>query len=235
MNTDNIRKRVYSLCSFTLPLLFLLFAAGCSLPKIIVLHDPLSAEEHIKLGSIYDSQGKIALARDQFREAVRQDAKSIRGWSLLGDVSYKMKEYGEAEKAYRKAIDLDPKSGDLLNNLAWVYVEQGRDLDTAMELLTTAMELAPEHRPYYLDTRGVTLLKQGKLQEAIAALKEATETIPRGQPAFLVEAYGHLAAAYQSNGDEVAAKEASTKREILLEINRPLQTKEQPGPVRPGQ
>jgi Tfp pilus assembly protein PilF len=194
-----------------------LLLSGCSLPKIIVLHDPLSANEHLQLGSIYGSQGKTGLARDQYREAVRQDPTSARAWSLLGDTAYKMNEYGEAEKAYRKAIDLDPKSGDLRNNLAWVYVEQGQDLDTALELVMKALELSPEHRPYYLDTLGVVLLKLGKPREAITALKESAEAIPKDQAGFLAEAYGHLSEAYRAAGDEAAAQETSAKRELLLE------------------
>jgi Tfp pilus assembly protein PilF len=195
----------------------LLLLSGCSLPKIIVLNDPLSAEEHLKLGSIYDSQGKTALARDQFREAAGRDPKSVRAWSLLGDAAYKMKEYAEAEKAYAKAVDLDPGSGDLRNNLAWVYVEQGKDLDEAKALASKAIELTPEHRPYYLDTLGVIQLKLGKHQEAIAALRESTETIPKDQPGFLADAYGHLADAYRAAGDDAAAQEAARMRGQLRE------------------
>lgn len=213
---DRSAPGVVQRSSALLSLSLLVLLAGCSLPKIIVLHDPLSAEEHLKLGSIYESEGKTALARDQFREAVRQNPKIVRGWSLLGDAAYKMKEYEEAEKAYRKAVDLDPKSGDLHNNLAWVYVEKGQDLDTANLLARKALELTPDHRPYYLDTLGLILRKQGKLQEAVTALKEATETIPKDQKRFLAEAYGHLADAYRTAGDEASAQDATNARDQLI-------------------
>jgi Tfp pilus assembly protein PilF len=179
--------------------------SGCSLPKIIVLHDPLSADEHVRLGGIYDAQGKEELARDQYRAAVRQDKKHIRAWALLGDSSFRLKEYGEAEKAYEKAMDLDPKSGDLRNNLACVYIQQDRGLGKAQDLVIEAMELTPDHRPYYLDTLGVIQLKLGKVREAIASLLSATETIPRDQPDLLAEAYQHLADAYRAAGDIAAA------------------------------
>jgi predicted Zn-dependent protease len=80
-----------------------------------------------------------------------------------------------------------------------------------------ALELTPEHRPYYLDTLGVVLMKLGRHQEAVAVLKESTETMPIGQAAFLAEAYGHLADAYRATGNEAAAREASAKREQALE------------------
>jgi Tfp pilus assembly protein PilF len=189
-------------------LLFALLFPGCSLPQIIVLHDPLSAEEHIKLGGIYDSQGKTGLAREQYRFAVRQDPKNGRAWSLLGDIAYREKDYRDAENAYGKARDLDPANGDLLNNLAWVSVQQNKRLGKAQELVQAALERTPAHRPYYLDTLGVILLKEGNIPDAIAALKESTETIPGDQPVFLAEAYRHLADAYKAAGDEAAANEA---------------------------
>jgi Tfp pilus assembly protein PilF len=182
-----------------------LLLAGCSLPKIIVLHDPLSAEEHVKLGGIYDSQGKTGLAREQYRFAVKMAPENVRAWSLLGDSAYREKDFPEAEKAYGKALDLDPTNGDLRNNLAWVYVQQDKKLGKAQDLVMRALELAPDHRPYYLDTLGVILLKEGKVPDAIAALKESTETIPRSQPDLLAEAYQHLADAYHTAGDRPAA------------------------------
>jgi Tfp pilus assembly protein PilF len=189
-------------------LLLALLFSGCSLPQIIVLHDPLSAEEHIKLGGIYDSQGKTGLAREQYRFAVRQDPKNGRAWSLLGDIAYREKDYPDAENAYGKAGDLDPTNGDLLNNLAWVYVQQDKRLGKAQELVRAALVRTPAHRPFYLDTLGVILLKEGKIPDAIAVLKESSETIPQDQPEFLAEAYRHLADAYIAAGDEAAANEA---------------------------
>jgi Tfp pilus assembly protein PilF len=196
-------------------MLALLFS-GCSLPKIIVLHDPLSAEEHVKLGGIYDSQGKTGLAREQYRLAVKQDPKNGRAWSLLGDIAYRDKDYPDAEKAYGKALSLDPKNGDLMNNLAWVYVQQEKRTGKAQELVRAALENTPAHRPYYLDTLGIILLREGKVPDAIAALKESSATIPRDQPEFLAETYRHLADAYTAAGDEQSANEAMHK---LIQLN----------------
>jgi len=206
-----MHQRNYFIVLFLLVPLF----SGCSLPKIIVLHDPLSADEHVRLGGIYDAQGKLELARDQYRAAVRQDKKHLRAWTLLGDSAFGLKEYGEAEKAYEKALDLEPKNGDLHNNLAWVYVQQDRKLGKAQDLVMAAMELTPDHRPYYLDTLGVIQLKLGKIPDAIASLQGSTETIPRNQPDLLAEAYQHLADAYRAAGDIPAADDALERQRQL--------------------
>ncbi|MGE5172558.1 MAG: tetratricopeptide repeat protein, partial [Betaproteobacteria bacterium] len=175
---------------------------GCSLPRIIVLHDPLTTEEHDNLGRIYESEGKLDLASDQYHQALKKDPKHIPSLLLLGDLSYRMKDYAEAESAYTKALKLDSKNAGVRNNLAWVYIQTGKKLDKAKELITEALALDPGQRPYYLDTLGVVLLKLGNTSESIAALEESVDTLPKDKPELLAEAEGHLADAYKAAGDE---------------------------------
>lgn len=201
-------------------LLLALLLSGCSLPKIIVLHDPLSADEHVRLGGIYDAQGKTELARDQYQAAVRQDAKHGKAWALLGDTAVRLKDYPGSAKAYQKALRLDPQNGDLHNNLAWVYILQGEDLEEARDLVTKALQLMPAHRPYYLDTLGVVLLKLGKVQEAVTILKESVDTLPRDRQDLLAEAYQHLADAYRAAGDIPAADNALIRQRQLKQATQ---------------
>jgi tetratricopeptide (TPR) repeat protein len=194
--------------SATVCLLALLVLSGCSLPRIIILNDPLSVEEHNDLGRIYESQSKYDLAAQQYQEALRIDKKSIPTLLLLGDLSYRTRNYSEAESAYKRAIKLDPLNGDIYNNLSWVYLEQNSSLDKAEELMRQALTMNPEHRAYYLDTMGVVLLRLGRVAESISALKEATALLPREDASELSEAYAHLAEAYRVAGDTVNALEA---------------------------
>ncbi len=191
----------------------MLFLHGCSLPKIIFLHDPLTAEEHNSLGRIYESQGKPDLASQQYRAAIKQDPRYAPSLLLLGDISYKLENYSEAESAYRKAIKLQPENGDIYNNLCWVYLSQEKNLEKAEELVRMAMARTPEHRPYYLDTQGMILLRQGRTAEAVAALREAADLLPRDAPAYLAEAHAHLAEAYRAAGNEAGAREAEQSAE----------------------
>jgi Tfp pilus assembly protein PilF len=192
---------------------FLFF--GCSLPRIIILHDPLSAVEHDNLGRIYESQGKPDLALEQYREALRQDKKHVPSLLLLGDLSYRTKDYAGAESAFTKAVKLDPQNGDACNNLAWVYIQRGTKLVKARELISRAMTLTPVHRPYYLDTLGVLLLKLGKADEAISALNESLATLPKDRRDLLAETQGHLAEAYKARGDEARYQEALQRQREL--------------------
>lgn len=179
-----------------------LFFSSCSLPRIIVLHDPLSPDEHDNLGRIYEAQGKIDLARDQYQQALQKDRKHLLSLLLMGDLSYRTNDFTAAESAYEKALKIEPGNGDVRNNLAWVYIRTERKLDRAKELVTQALTLNPEHRPYYLDTLGFILLKLGSAGEAVTVLKESVDTLPKDRPELLSEARGHLADAYKLAGDE---------------------------------
>jgi tetratricopeptide (TPR) repeat protein len=191
----------------------LLLLSGCSLPRIIILNDPLSADEHNNLGKIYESQGKFDLAARQYREALKKDKKSVTALLLLGDLSYRTRNYAEAASAYKKAIKLEPGNGDLYNNLCWVYLEQQSGMEKAEELIKIAITLTPEHRAYYLDTFGVVLLRLGRTAESITALKEALELLPKDNAGYLAEAYLHLAEAYRTAGDTASAGEAEQSAE----------------------
>lgn len=188
---------------------------GCSLPRIIILHDPLTTEEHDNLGRIYESEGKFDLATEQYREALKKDPQHVASLLLLGDLSYRMKDYADAESAYTKAIKLDAHNADVRNNLAWVYIQTGTRLDKAKELTTEALALNPGRRPYYLDTLGVVLLKLGNVSEATTVLKESVDTLPKDSPELLAEAEGHLADAYKAAGDETKYNEALKRQREL--------------------
>ena len=164
------------------------FLCACSLPRIIILNDPLSPEEHNKLGGIYESQGKFDLAAQQYREALKKEPKSVSSLLLLGDLSFRAGNYSEAEASYKKAIKLQPGNGDIYNNLCWVYLEQRAGIEKAEDLIRKALDVTPEHRAYYLDTWGVVLLRQGRTAESITALSESVELLPKDNAALLAEA-----------------------------------------------
>ena len=194
-------------------LLFLLPA--CSLPRVVVLHDPLSAEEHLRLAGIYDAQEKPELAREQYEAAVNSDPRHARAWSLLGDFSFRTRDYKTAQKAYEKAISLEPAKGDLYNNLAWVHLQSPEQAEKARELAGKALSLTPDHRPYYLDTLGVALLKLGKTAEAITAIRESIATLPANKPELAAEAYEHLAEACRAVHDAPCTTDAENRAQEL--------------------
>lgn len=179
--------------------------------------DPLSAREHFTLGSIYEKRGEPESAMRQYEMALDRDPEFLPAVTRLGELSYAMGQYGQAERYYRKAIEMKPRDGDLYNNLCWVYLSQGKKLKEAEGLIKKAMELTPEHRGYYLDTLGVIHLKENRYQEAIGALEAAIPFFDETQADLLSQVYHHLGLAYEGLGQRSKAEEAFEKARQLIE------------------
>jgi tetratricopeptide (TPR) repeat protein len=124
---------------FTIAALLALLC-GCSLPRIIVLSDPLSPEEHLKLGTAYESKGDYDLAAAEYKTASR---KLPLAHLFLGNVFFLQRNYAAAEAEYRRAIDALPENPRPYNNLAWLYYTERIKLDEAENLARRAVALAP--------------------------------------------------------------------------------------------
>lgn len=118
--------------------------------------------------------------------------------------------YDEAAKKYQRAIDLTPegdpaRAATVLNNLGYMWLEQGKNLDKAGEFIRKANELEPRN-PVYLDSLGWFHYLKGDYQEALKTLLEVQGMIPKltAQDAEIID---HIAQTYLKLGDKPAARE----------------------------
>lgn len=127
---------------------------GCAVPRVTVVSDPLSAEEHIKLGEAYLQDKDLENAEAQFKAATRD---SLEGWPRLAWVRYQRGDLPGAQSALETYVERrgpaaeDAAAADALNNLAWILYERKTELDRAESLARRAHRLAPGNREY-LDT-----------------------------------------------------------------------------------
>ncbi len=82
-----------------------------------------------------------------------------------------------ARKYYEQALAIDPSSAGAANNLAFLYVKQGSNLDVALGLAQKAKQLMPEINPI-TDTLGWVLYKKGDYASALPLLQECVEKEP---------------------------------------------------------
>ncbi len=134
-----------------LSLMFLLaiLAVSCSMPRMVVMRDALTASEHNDLGVVYEKKGLSDLAEKEYRKAMEKD----RSWYLplfnLGNLNYSKGNLVMAEQYYRRSLTLDRENTDVMNNLASLLHEFGLDHE-ALALINRA--LSKERKPEYLDT-----------------------------------------------------------------------------------
>ena len=136
-----------------LPLILIISHGGCAMPKIpqvIVIDDPLTAEQHNDLGVAYEEKGDFALAGKEYEKAIKKNRDWVIPYLNLGHLYYRQDKLDQAERALRDGLRVKGDHPDLLNNLAWVLMEKGQ-LQEAKTLIDKA--IAIEDKEEYQDTR----------------------------------------------------------------------------------
>lgn len=130
-------------------LIAVLCICSCTMPRIIVLKDPLTPEEHLDLGRVYEQKKEYDMAIKEYEAA----AKKLRKANLyLANARFLNNEPDRAEALYRLIIKDDPQCADAYNNLAWLLYTQKRNLSEARELVSKAISLNPAGEDNYIDT-----------------------------------------------------------------------------------
>ena len=128
----------------------------------------------------YSAYASILVARNQTDAAIEQYKKVVEKkpsasvYTLLGILEEARNNGMEAEKNYRKALELTPESPIASNNLAWLITETGGNLDEALALAQTAVKRNQNNAGFY-DTLGWIYFKKGLKTQAVEQLKKAVQ------------------------------------------------------------
>lgn len=138
------KNRILDACYRAIGLIMLAMTLSCSLPKIIVLQDPLTPEEHINLGVSYENKGELDAALKEYETASK---KLPIAYLYIGNIYFQKNDFKNAEKNFKKAIK---KTEDSMayNNLAWLYYTMNKNLEEAERLARKAVELSPQSQDF---------------------------------------------------------------------------------------
>jgi Flp pilus assembly protein TadD len=133
------------------------------------------------LGSILRSHKRYKEAADAYARAINLVPKPTKQhWGLFyaRGVSYeRLNLWPKAEADLQKALELSPDQPLVLNYLGYSWVDQGRYLKKAMDLIRRAVELKPSDG-YFVDSLGWAHYRLGNFPEAVKKLERAVELRP---------------------------------------------------------
>ncbi len=89
----------------------------------------------------------------------------------------RLKQWDKAESDFLKAMELDPEQPSLLNYLGYSWVDQGKNLAKAMDLIRKAVKLKPDDG-FYVDSLGWAHYRIAEYAEAARQLERAVELEP---------------------------------------------------------
>ena len=178
------------------------FAKAESTLRTAIERDPQLLEAYSMLGQIYMRQNRTDQALREFQRLAELQPNEVGPPTIVGVLQHAAGKLGEARQSYQAALRVDPTAVVAANNLAWMTMEEGGNLEVALQLAQAATQRAPASG-VVRDTLGRIYFRKGLYPSAIAALEEAVKLEAKNAD-YRVQ----LAMAYAKNGDEAKARGA---------------------------
>jgi len=162
--------------------------------------DASNPEIYDLLGRLYVSRGRLQDAKTQFLEIARLEPRSVSAATMLGWLSSAENNKSDAQAWWEKAMQIDSGAAAAANNLAWMYAENGGNLDVALQLAQVAKGKYPAEAEVN-DTLGWVYCKKNLNTQAIFYLQQSLEKDPNN-PVYLY----HMGTAYAQKGEDAKAR-----------------------------
>ncbi|PYX92768.1 MAG: hypothetical protein DMG71_17110, partial [Acidobacteria bacterium] len=183
-------------------------AAEVELKKAAEL-DRGNSDALLKLGQVQAAEGHADQAIATHQQSLKDNPRDIRFYVLIGELYESKKEWDSAKEYYQKALAIQPDNAVASNNLAYVMLQQGGNIDVALSMAQTARRALPDS-PNTADTLGWAYYQKGIYNTAIDLFKEALKKNPDD-----ATYHYHLGMAYQKADQPELAKEHLQRAKLL--------------------
>ncbi|MCC6913808.1 MAG: tetratricopeptide repeat protein [Rhodospirillaceae bacterium] len=142
---------------------------------------PTWADAHIAIGDLFRREEKFGDAVAEYSAALRlRPAGAEENWAIYytRGISYeRTKDWNNAEKDFKKALEIKPGEPSVLNYLGYSYLDRGVNLKEARRLIELAYTKRPDDG-YIIDSLGWMLFTLGEYDKAVVHLEKAVEAAP---------------------------------------------------------
>ena len=132
----------------------------------------------LELATAYFGRGQLNTALDEVKLSIAADPKVAAAFNLRGLIYASMGDEALAEESFRRALQIDGRDADTLQNFGW-YLCQKQRFPEADALFTQALTV-PQYRdsPRTLMTKGVCQARAGQWLQAEGTLSRSYELDP---------------------------------------------------------
>lgn len=152
-----------------------------ALLRDILKDRPTWADAHIAIGDLLRREERFAEAVSEYSSALKlRPANAEENWAIYytRGISYeRTKDWNNAEKDFKKALEIKPGEPSVLNYLGYSYLDRGVNLKEARRLIELAYTKRPDDG-YIIDSLGWMLYTLGEYDKAVVHLEKAVEAAP---------------------------------------------------------
>ena len=170
-----------------------------ALQKAIDL-DKHNVQAVLLLSNVLASRGSADQAIAAYQRALVSNPSDLRLYIGLASLFETRGEWQQAQDLYKKALQIQPDNPLAANNLAYLMLEHGGDVNVALSLAQTGRRGLP-NSPASADTLGWAYYHQGAYNAAVDALQQAVSGDPKN-PTY----HYHLGMTYEKANNLALAK-----------------------------
>jgi tetratricopeptide (TPR) repeat protein len=171
--------------------------------------DKQNSEAMVKLGVVQTEEGATDQALQTYLEGSKINPKEILFYLLSGGIYEGKQDWEHAKQQYQKVLEIQPENALASNNLAYVILQEGGNVDVAFAMAQTARRQLPDN-PNSADTLGWAFYHKHVYGSAIALFKEAVKK----EPESALFNY-HLGLAYAKSGQTALARQQLDRLERI--------------------
>ena len=169
-----------------------------------------AVDAYVSLGDLSRKKERFEEAADFYSQAIEAAKKQSpdgqlisKYWALYfarGICYERLKELNKSEKDLLTALKMQPNQPDVLNYLAYSWIDADKNLAQAKDMVLRAHQVKPED-PQIIDSVGWAFFKLGSFDDSVQYLEAAASLLP-----YDPTVNDHLGDAYWQTGRHVEAK-----------------------------
>ncbi|MDL1967361.1 MAG: tetratricopeptide repeat protein [Deltaproteobacteria bacterium] len=171
---------------------------------------------YLRLAAIHKKKQELDEAKKILKACIEHIPDFPEAYIELAYIYNQEWQINKAVSTLETGIAKNPKSVYLANNLAWLYLEQDKNIDKAFTLAQIAHEYRPND-PSIADTLGWAYYKKNFFNQALWILKEAINKAPNNSLIHF-----HMGKVLYAMGNTSAAI-SSLKKAISLNLEQPYE------------
>ena len=181
--------------------------------------DHNNSDALLKLGQVQAAQGSVSQALATYQQSIKDHPGDISFYILAGELYESQSNWAQARDMYQKALAIKPDDPLASNNLAYVMLQQGGNVDVALSMAQTARRGMP-NSSNAADTLGWAYFQKGVYQSAIDMFQEALRLSEKAGAVEDPTVHYHLGLAYEkANQPKLARQQLERALKISPNFN----------------
>ena len=177
--------------------------------------DQNNSDALLKLGQVQAAGGSVSQALATYQQSIKDHPREIAFYILAGEMYESQNDWSNAKAMYQKALEIQPNNPLASNNLAYVMLEQGGNVDVALAMAQTARRGMPDSSNAAA-TLGWAYFQKGVYQSALDLFQESLRLNEKRGANDDPTVHYHLGLAYQKLNQPAQARQ---QLERALKIN----------------